>query len=262
MEILGYIGAVIMGVVLGLTGGGGSILSVPIFVYLFSIPPTLATAYSLFVVGSIALIGAIQNYRQEQVDIKTGIIFAMPAFTGVFCVRKFLIPQLPDQIVQMSHFTLTRDMTIMVVFAIVMLFASVSMIKEKKTVEKANLSSGLRRVIIAVEGLMIGCVTGFVGAGGGFLIVPALVLLVGLDMKRAIGTSLMIIAVNSLIGFLGDLGHATIQWKFLISFMGLAALGILIGTNLSKKISAKKLKKAFGWFVLVMGIIILVGQIK
>ncbi len=260
MEFIGYAGAVLMGLTLGMIGGGGSILSVPIFVYLFSISPTIATAYSLFVVGLVALIGGIQNYFQGQVDLKTGITFAIPSFIGVFSVRKFIMPVLPDTFVQVGPFELTRDMTIMIVFAVVMLAASWSMIRGRKQSQPIQLSALQRALLIAAEGLVVGGITGFVGAGGGFLIVPALVILVGLDMKLAVGTSLVIIAAKSLIGFLGDIGQTPIDWNFLFTFSGLAVMGLFVGTYASQFVPSQKLKKAFGWFVLVMGVIILGSQ--
>lgn len=261
MELLGYAGAVLMGLTLGMIGGGGSILSVPIFVYLFAISPTVATAYSLFVVGLVALIGGVQNYRKGNVDLKTGVLFAVPSFIGVFLVRKFAMPALPETLLSVGSFDLTRDMTIMIVFAVVMLAASWSMIRGRKQAKPLELSPAKRAMIIAVEGLVVGGVTGFVGAGGGFLIVPALVILVGLDMKLAVGTSLMIIAAKSLIGFLGDIGQTPIDWNFLFSFAGLAVVGLLVGTYASQFVPSQSLKKAFGWFVLVMGVVILGSQV-
>lgn len=262
MELLGYAGAIVMGLSLGLIGGGGSILSVPIFVYLFSISPTVATAYSLFVVGLVALIGGIQNIFKKQVDLSVGLMFAVPSFLGVFTVRKFVMPALPDQFFQLGSFVVTRDMTIMVVFAIVMLAASVSMIRGRKESKPLELSKLKRGLLIGAEGLVVGGVTGFVGAGGGFLIVPALVILVGLDMKLAIGTSLLIIAAKSLIGFLGDLGQTPIDWGFLLAFAGLAIAGLFAGTYASQFVPSQSLKKAFGWFVLVMGVLILGSQLS
>lgn len=261
MELLGYAGAVLMGLTLGMIGGGGSILSVPIFVYLFAISPTVATAYSLFVVGLVALIGGMQNYFKGQVDLKTGVIFAVPSFMGVFSVRKFLMPALPDVFFQLGSFEVTRDMTIMVVFAAVMLAASWSMIRGRKESKPMELSATKRALLIGAEGLVVGGVTGFVGAGGGFLIVPALVILVGLDMKLAVGTSLLIIAAKSLIGFLGDIGQTPIDWNFLFSFAGLAVAGLFLGTYASQFVPSQSLKKAFGWFVLVMGVVILGSQV-
>ncbi len=259
----GYIGALLMGLTLGLIGGGGSILSVPIFVYLFAIQPSLATAYSLFVVGLSALIGAFGYAKQKLINYQTGILFAAPSFVGVFVVRKWVMPIIPEQIFEIGTWVLNKNMLIMLVFAVLMVVASVSMIRpSKKQNEKANMSVGLRYLLIAFEGLLVGGITGFVGAGGGFLIIPALVILTGLPMKQAVGTSLAIIAVKSLFGFLGDLRpDQVIDWQFLMQFSLVAIVGILIGQTLNKKVPEQKLKPAFGYFVLVMGTFILIQQL-
>lgn len=265
LEFFGYLGAILMGISLGMIGGGGSILSVPIFVYFFAITPTLATAYSLFVVGLAALVGGYQYLKKKQVDFKAGITFAIPSFVGVFSVRKFVVPNLPDELFSLGQFLVTRDIFIMLVFAIVMLIASVSMIRSKGSAntQRKELSPTVKLAIIAFEGLFVGGVTGFVGAGGGFLIIPALVLLVGLEMKIAVGTSLFIIAFKSLLGFLGDVStQAYIDWTFLLIFTAISLIGIFVGSFLSAKIDGKKLKVGFGWFVLVMGIFILSQQVS
>lgn len=263
MELLGYLGALLMGLSLGMIGGGGSILSVPIFVYLFGILPSLATAYSLFVVGLTALIGFVGYVKQKMVDFKVGVTFAAPSFLGVYLTRRYVMPSIPAEITQWGSFVLTKDLLVMVVFAVIMILASISMIRKGKPKEKKDISPALKYGIIAAEGLVVGGVTGFVGAGGGFLIIPALVILAGLSMKIAVGTSLGIIAVKSLLGFLGDLGAGqAIDWKFLIIFSVIAAVGILTGQQLGKKVSEEKLKPAFGYFVLVMGIFIMWQQLS
>lgn len=262
MEILGYLGAVVMGLSLGMIGGGGSILSVPIFVYLFAIVPSLATAYSLFVVGLTALIGFFGAVKNKLVDFKVGISFAVPSFIGVYLTRRFVMPAIPAEIITLGDFVVTKDILVMAVFAVIMILASLSMIRPGKAKEAKAISPALKYSIIAAEGLIVGGVTGFVGAGGGFLIIPALVILAGLPMKIAVGTSLGIIAVKSLLGFLGDLGAGqSIDWKFLIIFSALAAVGIIVGQKLSHKVSDAKLKPAFGYFVLVMGIFIMAQQV-
>lgn len=262
LTILGYIGAVLMGLSLGMIGGGGSILSVPIFVYLFSIPPSLATAYSLFVVGLTSLVGFAGALKAKTVNLQVGIAFAIPSFIGVFATRRFVMPHIPAEIATLSGFVLTKDILVMVVFAILMVAASLSMIRKGKERKSADLSPAVKYAIIAAEGLIVGGVTGFVGAGGGFLIIPALVVLAGLSMKIAVGTSLGIIAAKSLIGFVGDLGAGqTIDWQFLVVFSALAIIGIIVGQRLSQKVSDQKLKPAFGYFVLVMGCFILIQQL-
>ncbi len=264
MEILGYIGAVLMGISLGLIGGGGSILSVPIFVYLFGISPVLATAYSLFVVGLTALVGSLTFMRRGLVRFDMVGAFAVPSFLGVFGVRKYVIPAIPETVFTLGAVAITRDILIMGIFAIVMLMAAFSMIRDQRKEQDSESPIGRKKVkvpLVALEGLIVGGVTGLVGAGGGFLIIPALVLLAGLTMKEAVGTSLLIIAVKSLLGFLGDLRpDAQIDWTFLLVFSAIATAGIFVGSALNRVVPGSKLKPAFGWFVLVMGGYILFKQ--
>lgn len=260
-EMLGYAGALIIGLVLGLIGGGGSILTVPILVYALSLNPIIATAYSLFVVGITSLIGAIKNMSKGLVDFKTAIIFAIPAFFAVYLTRAFLIPALPDKLLEINNFTLTKNLAIMLFFALIMLLASFSMIRNKKGENDNNGPVSYNYPLIVVEGIVVGAITGIVGAGGGFLIIPALVLFAKLPMKKAVATSLLIIAIKSLTGFLGDVQNLDINWQFLLLFSGLSIVGIFIGIWLNKFIDGKKLKKAFGWFVLLMGIYIIYKEL-
>jgi uncharacterized membrane protein YfcA len=260
-QILGYFGALIIGVVLGLIGGGGSILTVPILVYLLFINPVTATAYSLFVVGVSAVFGAIQNIRKGLVDFRTAIVFAIPAFIAVYVTRRYLVPAIPLEIVTLGNFTLTKDIAIMVFFAIIMLLASISIIIKRKETTQTSKNVKFNYPLITLEGFVDGTITGLVGAGGGFLIIPALVLLAKLPMKKAVATSLLIIAIKSLIGFIGDVENLEIDWMFLLSFTALSVIGIFIGSYLSNFIDGKKLKKGFGYFVLIMGIYIIYKEL-
>lgn len=261
-SILGYLGALIIGVVLGLIGGGGSILTLPVLVYLLHINPVTATAYSLFVVGVSSTVGVFKNLKKGLVDFKTAFIFAVPSFIAVFLTRKFILPAIPETIWTVDSFVLTKDVAIMIFFAVIMLFASFSMIKGKcEHCDKLDDDSiSYNYPMIVVEGIFVGTVTGIVGAGGGFLIIPALVLLAKLPMKRAVATSLLIIAIKSLIGFLGDISHMQIDWKFLLLFSGFSVIGMFIGVYLNKFIKGEKLKKGFGWLTLLMGIYILLKE--
>lgn len=260
-EIYGYFGALLIGIVLGLIGGGGSILTVPVLVYLIGINPVIATAYSLFIVGVSALVGAIQNIRKKLVDFRTAIVFAIPAFVAVYLTRKYLIPMIPDHLFTPFGVEITKDIAIMVFFAVLMVVASFSMILSKKYKEDEVTRLTFNYPIIIFEGLVVGTLTGIVGAGGGFLIIPALVLLAKLPMKKAVATSLLIIAIKSLIGFIGDIENLDIEWQFLLIFTGLSVLGIAIGIKLNKYINGEKLKKSFGWFILVMGIYIITAEL-
>lgn len=261
-QILGYFGALLIGIVLGLIGGGGSILTVPILVYLLYINPVTATAYSLFVVGISALVGAVRNMQKGLVDFRTAIVFAIPAFIAVYATRKYLVPAIPQELFKIGNFLVTKDIAIMLFFAIVMLVASISMIKSKRDDEDSSESVSYNYPLIIIEGLVVGVLTGIVGAGGGFLIIPALVLLAKLPMKKAVATSLLIIAIKSLIGFLGDVENLEIDWNFLLLFTSIAVIGIFLGIYLSKFIEGKKLKKGFGWFVLIMGIYIIIKELQ
>ena len=260
-EILGYAGALMVGVVLGLIGGGGSILTVPILAYLFYLNPVTATAYSLFVVGSTAMVGALRNMQKGLVVFKTAFVFAGPAFTVVFITRKFVIPSIPEQLFYLEDFAVTKSIAIMVFFAVVMLLASISMIRNKRP-ELENEVKEINYGLLMLQGIIIGFITGLVGAGGGFLIIPSLVLFAGLPMKKAVATSLFIIAINSLIGFTGDVSNMIIDWPFILLFTGISILGIFIGIWLNNFIDGKKLKKMFGWFVLLMGIYIIFKEIN
>jgi len=261
MEIIGYIASVLIGVSLGLIGGGGSILTVPVLVYLFHVDPVMATAYSLFIVGTTSLIGAVPKYRQGLVDLKTAVIFGIPAITAVFLTRKFLIPVIPEHLFSVGSLSISKPVLIMVLFAFLMVAASISMIRNGVPDTRDDEPRHFNYPMILLEGLVVGFFTGLVGAGGGFLIIPALVLFSKLPMKLAVGTSLLIIAAKSIIGFTGDLTNYQMDWK-LLTFITLAAVsGIFFGNILNKKVSGEKLKKGFGWFVLIMGIYIIIKEL-
>lgn len=262
LEILGYFGALLIGLVLGLIGGGGSILTVPILVYILHFDTDSATAYSLFVVGTTALVGAIRNAQKGMVDFKTGVIFAVPALTAVYLTRSYIVPAIPDTLFTMGDIEVTKKIGIMVFFALIMLAASYSMIKGRKDDGDEEKVIQYNYPMIVLEGVVVGVLTGIVGAGGGFLIIPALVLLAKLPMKKAVATSLMIIAVKSLFGFLGDVQNISIDWTFLMIFTSLSVVGIFVGIYLNKFIDGKKLKKSFGFFVLAMAVYIVWMEVK
>ena len=255
-ELLGYFSAILIGVTLGLIGAGGSILTVPVLVYIIGVNPVLATAYSLFIVGTAAFVGAVQNGFKGAIDYKTGFVFALPSFIAVYYTRRIILPAIPHEIFNFPvsstcNFVLNKDTALMLFFAFLMLFAALSMLKEKKD------HSGTRKKkfnypVIIIEGLFVGAITGVVGAGGGFLIIPALVLLAGLPMKKAIGTSLMIIDLSA---------GLPIEWDFLLLFSLLSVLGIALGSYLSKFIEGGVLKKSFGVFVLIMALLIVVKEL-
>lgn len=262
MIIAGYIAAVLIGISLGLIGGGGSILTVPVLVYLFDVDPVMATAYSLFIVGLSSLFGAFNFYRKGLSSPKTALIFGIPAILAVYSTRQWIVPAIPQEILSIGNFTLQKPVLLMLIFALLMIFASLSMIRNngKKSRESAGENQKFNYPMILAEGVLVGVLTGLVGAGGGFLIIPALVIFSRLPMKMAVGTSLLIISAKSLLGFVGDVNNYDIDWNFLLIISGIAVVGIFAGSYLSNYIKGEKLKPAFGWFVLVMGVYILIRE--
>ncbi|GGH12708.1 MULTISPECIES: sulfite exporter TauE/SafE family protein [Mucilaginibacter] len=257
MEIAGYALAILIGLSLGLIGGGGSILTVPILVYCFKIDPVIATTYSLFVVGITSSAGALSHYRKGNMNFKIAFVFGIPSLIAVFIMRKWVMPAVPHHLLNIGSFELTKPVLLMLVFAMLMLAASISMIRKKKEILVSD--SQLSYTKLVIQSIIVGIITGFVGVGGGFLIIPSLVLFAGLSMKKAVGTSLMVMTISSLLGVLGDVSrHAPIDYKFLLLFSAFAIAGIITGSYLTKYISETKLKPAFGGFVLLMGIFILI----
>lgn len=268
MIYAGYIASILIGITLGLIGGGGSILTVPVLVYLMGVEPVMATAYSLFIVGISSLIGAYTKFKEGLIHLKTSIIFGIPSIAAVYATRKFILPAIPDVLFSIDQFQVTKSLFLMLLFAVLMVVASISMIRGDKEksgnadVDVKNLQLKFNYPLILIEGTVVGVLTGLVGAGGGFLIIPALVMLSKLPMKMAVGSSLLIIAAKSLIGFIGDIQTAASQmdWMLLSIVSALAIVGIFIGNRLSLNINGNKLKKGFGWFVLTMGIYILIKE--
>ena len=248
--------AILIGVILGFIGGGGSILAVPVLVYVLGVKPVEATAYSLFIVGVASLFGAHKHYKLGNIDYRIGMLFAIPSFIGVFSSRRWVLPNFPNELFVLGEFIITKDFFLMIFFALIMLLASVSMLRDRSV---SIQTKDVQQVKIIFDGLFLGLITGMVGAGGGFLIIPALVLLSRLEMKKAIGTSLMIIAVKSLFGFLGEWG-SEIDWQLLLSFTALAVIGIFFGVYFSKFFDGKKLKKSFGVLVLVSAVFIMLKE--
>jgi uncharacterized protein len=261
MEIIGFVASIAIGIALGLIGGGGSILTVPVLVYLFHIDPVLATGYSLFIVGLTSAIGSINYFKKGLVNMKTALVFGIPSIIAVFSTRAFIVPAIPNEVFHLGDVVVTKSLMLMLLFAVLMIAASYSMIKkDKESKQEEPGEQSFNYPLIFVEGLVVGVLTGLVGAGGGFLIIPALVMLSKLPMKEAVGTSLVIIAAKSLIGFFGEGGEGIIDWTFLFKVSAFAIVGIFIGSALSKRINGATLKPAFGWFVLVMGVYIILKE--
>ena len=261
---LGYIASLLIGIALGLLGGGGGILTVPTLHYLFNMNAEIATASSLVVVGITSLLGAAKAAHAKELDFRKGILFATPGFISVFLSRKFIVPAIP---LSFNSFGLefSRSFILMILFALVMLFSALAMFKKKSSDLSPKdspipVKSATRNILI--QGFIVGGVTGLVGAGGGFLIVPALTILVGLPMRIAIGTSLFIIALNSAIGVLSSLSSGIIfDWQTLSIVASLSIFGMIVGLFLKQKITDSLLKKIFAWLVLLMAIFIFTKEI-
>ncbi len=259
IDILGHGMGLVIGLILGLLGGGGSVLIMPVLVYLFHIAPADATAYSLLVVGFGALMGTLGSIQTKQVDWKTGGLFALPSMLAVYAVQRWGLTAIPTSWTLWGY-ELTKDTLIMGVFSLLMIAAALSMLNPKVEMEKKSFGNNLWW-IICLEGLLVGALTGFVGAGGGFLIVPALVVLLGMSMEVAVGTSLFIITVKSLVGFFGAMGSGVeMNWALILPFMALTIVGSYLGTRLRSRIQGATLKRLFGWFVLIMGVVILLKE--
>jgi uncharacterized protein len=259
MQYLGFFIAILIGISLGLIGGGGSIFTVPLLVYLFRLEPAIATTYSLFIVGLTSAVGSVNYLKAKLVNVKTIFIFGIPSIISVFIMRFFVVPIIPNEIFSINGFLVTKNILTMILFAFLMLVASYCMIKKDRTTLE-NESTTLNYPLLTSQGLLVGMVTGLIGAGGGFLIIPSLIHFGKLKMKVAVGTSLVIISINSLIGFLSENDKPLIDWKFLFSISVFAILGIFIGMGISKRINSEKLKPIFGYFVLIMGVYIFIKE--
>ncbi len=261
MEVAGYIIAVLIGISLGLIGGGGSIITVPVLVYLMHVNPVLATTYSLFVVGTCSLVGSVRSYKKGLIDFPVVFVFGGASMLSVFTTRHFLLPKIPDPIFRIGNMVVNKGSFLMVLFGCLMLAMSISMIRSRNKLTVVPADQARNMLPLLLQGIVVGIVTGLLGAGGGFLIIPALVLFGKLPMKTAVGSSLTIMTFSSLFGFFSTYAEYHINWVQLLSFTAIAVSGIFIGTSLSDRISGASLKKGFGWFVLMMGIYVLTKEL-
>ena len=262
MEIIGYCTSILIGISLGMVGSGGSILTVPVLVYLMQVNPLLATTSSLFIVGVTSLVGGLRAYSKKLVDFKAVSEFGIPSILSIFITRHYLLPAIHSPVFFIGHEPVSREMFLMIIFAVLMLGASISMIRSiPESTEKKAEDHPYKAFPVVLIGLAIGVITGLLGAGGGFLIIPTLVLFLKIPMKTAVGTSLLVIAINSLFGFLFSLNQFTYNWPLILSFTVLAVTGIFIGSKLAEKIPAASLKRGFGWFVMIMGVYIIVKEL-
>lgn len=259
MEILGYIAALLIGITLGLIGSGGSILTVPVLVYLFGVDAVIATSYSLFIVGLTSAVGSFSYLKRKMIDGKVVALFGIPSIISVILTRNFIVPAIPSQI-NIGGLHIAKEVLMLLLFGLLMIAAAYGMIKNKKISGTIAETESINWSLLIGHGFFVGLITGLVGAGGGFLIIPALVMLLKISIKDAVGNSLVIIAANSFIGFFNSHNHDDINWYLLFSVAALAIAGIFIGIRLSKNIDGSKIKPAFGWFILAMGIFIILRE--
>jgi uncharacterized membrane protein YfcA len=246
MHLLGLLLASAVGLSLGLLGGGGSILTVPIFVYVLGFAAKPAIAMSLPVVGATSFVGAVRHWRAGNVRMREALAFGTVAMVGAYAGARLAV--FVSGVVQL------------LLLAVVMLAAAISMLRSSRDGERVAASAAqpsMSHWMVLVVGLGVGMLTGLVGIGGGFLIVPALVTLARLPMKHAIGTSLVVIAMNAAAGFTGYLRQVEIPWAFVLTFTAVAIGGILAGTYLVRFVSQQALKRAFAVFLLLVGATIL-----
>lgn len=263
MIFLGYVLGLLIGMCLGMMGAGGAILTIPVLTYIFDINPIISTTYSLFIVGITSFIGSVGYVRNSFYDLKAAIFFGIPSTIAVVLTGKFLFPAVPASM-DIAGIVLGKDLLIMILFGVLMLLSAIAMIRSSRGAIRKDDFSETRRFrygLILLIAVGVGMVTAFLGAGGGFLIIPSLVILGNLPMKKAVGTSLLLITVNSLLGFVSKSSvlETELDWSFLLSFSALTAVGILTGVRFARLISGERLKLYFGYFVLVLGIIVL-GQ--
>ena len=250
-----YVIAVLIGTTLGLIGAGGAIVAVPVFVYLYNIPPTLASGYALFVVAVASAVASAQYMRQRLVDGRAVAAFGSTTLVSIAITRSLALPMIPDVVVGLE-----RDTLLMLAFAMVLLFAAYGMLRKTP---KPETEAPAHMGRLAAYGTVIGVISGILGVGGGFLMTPALVLWAGLDMKRAVATSLVLISANSAIGVAADLtGGVDYDWTFVTTFTVMTTVGIVLGTLLSKRIDGQRLKKGFGWFILAIGIAVTIRELS
>ena len=261
MEITGFVLAFFIGMLMGLIGAGGSILTSALLIYIFGISPILSVSYTMITVCIISLAGSIQYYKRGLVDLKTGLIVGIPALITVYIMRKFVMPAIPKIIFRYHHFIFTKSLLITLIFAVLMIVISYSMIySPKQVLEKKE--EPVNPLVLYALGIAVAILTGFAGVGGGFIILPALVFFANMDVKKAVGTSLFIITINTTVGFLGDFSTGlSYNWNFLLKYIGITLAGMILSNQFSKKTNGSVLKKIFGLAILIIGCWIIVEEL-
>ena len=260
-ELITYAASLFVGLSLGLVGAGGSILTIPVFIFILKMDPLTSSVYSMFIVGISSLAGGIKYIIKKLVDIKTIFVFGIPSVTGVLVARKFIFPSIPDLIFSVGGFVVSKKILFMFCISTLMFTAAVKMLKaaSQKT-ETLSAEKNIKSGFLMTQGFIVGIITGLFGIGGGFLIVPALYFWTRLPMKKAVGTTLLIIAMNSLFSFSTSYSSSPINWSLLLRFSLGAIIGILIGSRIAEKISGNYLRKIFGWFVMAISFYIVIKQ--
>lgn len=259
-ELVSYAASLGIGLSLGFIGAGGSILTIPVFVYILKKDPLSSSVYSMFVVGISSMAGSVRSIFNNLVDFKVILLFGIPSVAGVFLARKVIFPVIPLQLFSIGSFILSKDILFMLSLSSLMFLSAIRMLKPVINNDQSAPVDKPKPGLLLLQGLFVGIITGLLGIGGGFLIVPALCFLAMLPVKRAIGTALLIITINSLFSFLNSYTSINIDWLLLVKFSSGAIAGILIGTKFSEKIPGDHLKKVFAWFILTISLYIIYKQ--
>lgn len=263
--LLSYLLALLIGLSIGIMGSGGAILAVPILYYVSGFTMQEASVYSLFVVGASSLVGAVRSWMNALVNWHAVLFFGIPSVLSVYLTRLFIVPILPDPLIENTFMKVPLEMALLVLFAVLMVLAARSMLLNKNASVQGELDFKAKNASVQVIafGLLVGTLTAILGAGGGFLIIPALVIFLRMPMKEAVGTSMFIVAMNALNGFVGTLynGQIKIDYSFLLLFTSMAFIGLFVGMFWAKQLKPEKLKRAFAFFVLGMGLFIIAQQV-
>jgi uncharacterized membrane protein YfcA len=258
MDYLGYFALIGIGLILSLTGAGGSLLSLPILVYLFSLDVVTASSYSLFIVGTTSLIGAWLEHKRHRVDFRTGIVFGIFSVISIFVTRTWIVPRIPDEILLSDSLTVTKRVLMLGIFALLAISSSAIILLKHTWTTSHTAESRLKFLI--PTGIVTGIVVGLAGVGGGFLILPSLLLFARLPFKPAVGTTLLIIGFNSMLGFLGDVINYPINWLFLLLITCFSIVGMLLGHLYSARMPRHYIRLAFGWIVLTVAVAMLARE--
>ncbi|MDG1331834.1 MAG: sulfite exporter TauE/SafE family protein [Crocinitomicaceae bacterium] len=261
MIFLGAFISLLIGIVLGLVGGGGSILTVPLVHYLFGTSMLLATTYSLIVVSVASGVGTLQRLKSKQVDFKQGLIFVLPSMTAAFVIRRFILPEIPESF-EVAGFQMSLEIIIAILLIGVMLFTAIRTLISNRRPSSESATT----LSILLFGILTGLLSGFIGAGGGFIIVPILIRL-GMDIRKAVGTSMFIISIQSAIALMGDLfnpqiaAEGGIDWVLLLVITLFTVSGVLLGTYLQRYFSGKILRRVFSIILIAVALGILLQKL-